>query len=189
MPGDATCTASPQGRALIDAVQADDEPRVRALLAAGADPRTRMDCSEPLFLHAARTNKTGILKAFLDHGLPPDEFTDNANRTALQLCAMAMNREAVKLLLDKGANPFCDIHEDGFTLLHFVAFNNDTELCVKLLELGADPHARTKLDEDVFDYAGEEAAAAMRAHISLKKSRRLHNLRKHRPPGPSPLKV
>lgn len=175
-----SCNITEDGRELINAVQQSDAEKVRALLEGGADPRTRMSCSEPLFLNATRNRQTQIMAAFIAHGLPPDEFRDSGNRTALQLCAMSLNREAAIMLLENGANPNCDIQEDGFSLLHFAAFNNDAELCVKLLEKGANATARTSHGEDIFAMAGDEAAEAIKAHISLKKSRRLHSLRQRR---------
>lgn len=61
--------------------------------------------------------------------------------TALQHASYKGNKEAVQILLDRGADVNHSKHEFNYTALHFAALSGSSEVCLQLLLSGANPSA------------------------------------------------
>lgn len=161
-------------RALVAAIESADLDGVRGAMAAGADPN--MDVSrefQPMIgtgrslLHMAmvrraiesparKTRLLDIMRALIDAGAEPDRpscaemvFDDlSFFDTALNYAASSGDAEAVRLLLDCGADP-AGLAFSGkppaaqvyCTALHRAAENDDLEIARLLLAAGADANA------------------------------------------------
>src|SRR6516162_2681224 len=110
--GMALCVTALLGAAVpditvVDAAMAGNRDVVRMLLFAGANPKatTRLGDYSPLLL-ASRAGNTAVMAVLVGAG--SDAETVNATTlngtTALMLAAASGKPDAVKLLLDKGAN-------------------------------------------------------------------------------------
>ena len=114
------------------------------LLAAGADPDARdVDGETPLHRAAfnLRDSPSGsdMVKHLIEGGADPDLADSQRGRTPLNLAAVMDNQEAIKPLLEAGANTHIQDHE-GHTALMQAAAHGPTESVERLLKAGADPH-------------------------------------------------
>jgi uncharacterized protein len=155
-------------RALITAVQNQDEPQVVRLLEQGADPDARFGgelpqsllqqaaillrirkpayIGDPLIVEAAfRPNSNSILKALLQHGADPHAAGNNGIR-ALHWAAFNRDTEIARLLIDAGAEINAQ-DQAGVTALHhaasrsFVNVTSGLKVMELLLQRRADPNA------------------------------------------------
>lgn len=83
-----------------------------------------------------------VVRVFLDHGIPPDE-PNSDGRTMIHEAAKCGETEAVRLLLESGANMLAPSAEDGMTSLHYAAMSGNLETLELLLTNGADLQTRT----------------------------------------------
>lgn len=133
----------------------------KIMLDAGADPNSRDQYGLTPLLHAVGSSNAAMIKALLDAGVDPDQkhhllsisqeaYVDFALCMAVRGGTGSWQaKEAVKALLDGGANPnvLCFFYEGTNTPLHSVAGNGrgfSIETVKLLLDAGADPNARNK---------------------------------------------
>jgi ankyrin repeat protein len=153
---------------LHDAAGAGDVGMVRLLIARGADVKRKNRLDENALSLAAVGSGEGFLataRLLIEHRIPLDQRRAQGGATPLISAATNGNRELVKLLLDKGADPSIrnaegktamqllrDMNNTAFLagyqrLLdgHLIEaiLNSDTARVDSLLEGGADPNAKT----------------------------------------------
>lgn len=152
---------------IFEAAALGDADRLRALLEDEADRVDAMNGQgfTPLGL-AAFFGHEDALRTLLDLGAEVDlvQKSINAN-TALDSAVAADRMAAVKLLLERGAEP--NVHAvRGYTPLHKAAFGGNAEMVRLLLSRGADPAAETDEGRRPLDIAEErghgDAADALR---------------------------
>jgi len=92
---------------------------------------------------ACEGGQIALVRQLLDGGVPVDAL--NVDRTPLHTAIVWKRREAVELLLDRGAN--IEAVYDGYTpLLRAIWEANSEDLAGLLLDHGASPHAVYVLD-------------------------------------------
>lgn len=123
----------------------DDLDMVKLLLAAGANVKvgTREGAITPLFM-ACTNGNAAIIEALLKAGA--DANAVNANGTsALMTASAAGNADAVKVLIDHGANVNAKESAHGQTALMFAAALNRADAIKVLLAHGAEANVTTKV--------------------------------------------
>lgn len=122
-----------------------DLEMTQLLLKAGASVRsvTRIGLMTPLFM-ACRNGNAPVIEALLQAGASAGET--NANGTTLLMAASAAgSADAVKVLLQHGADVNANDITNGQTALMFAAARNSASAIKVLLERGADPNVTTKV--------------------------------------------
>lgn len=74
------------------------------------------------------------------------DFYDDTGMTPLQHAAFKGNKEAVQLILDRGANVNSSKHQYDYTALHFGALSGSSEVCLLLLLAGANAIAQNTVN-------------------------------------------
>jgi ankyrin repeat protein len=117
---------------------------VGLLLKAGADADTRGPFGTTTLMYA--THSPGSVQLLLDAGAKPNA-RDNDRATALMYAARGGRTEAVKLLLQRGADVSAkgslEKYSDS-TALHYAAGRGQAETIKELLRRGADVNARNQ---------------------------------------------
>lgn len=85
------------------AIENGSQEIVRLLLDNGADPEVRRESGETPLMTAARMNQVGVMELLLSHGADANAREHRFGQTALMWAAG--NPAAVRLLLERGANP------------------------------------------------------------------------------------
>ncbi|MBI5528380.1 MAG: ankyrin repeat domain-containing protein [Deltaproteobacteria bacterium] len=152
-------------RALFEAVEKQYVERVRALLAAGADPNATDEIGRPLIFEASDIKEgAGLVRLLLDHGADPN--SRNAEGRTLLRHAMAWRNEPLAILLvERGADPN-DRLNVGWTVLHDAILENMDGLARALLERGADPDATDGSGCGPLGWAIEPRHAAIAAALA-----------------------
>ncbi len=147
---------------------------MNALLEAGADPNVGLSADEPPILTAARTGAVGPLKTLIAHGALVNG-RDARGQTALMWAASRNNADAVRLLLQGGADlairtnnlptgraaqmtVFLSPQPTGFTALLFAVRAGSLEATRALLDAGAD------INDTLSDGESALVVAAANAH-------------------------
>jgi ankyrin repeat protein len=143
--------------ALHWAAYRDDVDMLKLLLSAGADVKaaTRVDGITPLFMACTNGNASAI-DALLKAGADAKSVKGNGT-TALMTVAASGSVEAVKLLLDRGAEINAKETVHGQTALMFAAALNRVDAVKLLLARGADANVTStvkKLERVRFDQDG-----------------------------------
>jgi len=143
--------------ALHWAANKDDFDMVKLLLAAGANAKamTRLGEITPLFM-ACINGDAPMIDALLRAGADPKSVKANGT-TALMMAASSGNADAVKVLLDHGADINAKETAHGQTALMFAAALNRTPVVKLLASRGADVNVETsvrKLERVRFDQDG-----------------------------------
>lgn len=128
---------------LVHAVKKNDPEAVAALLARGADPRTKDSVGTPVVVLAARRGSAAIVQALLKKGADPNA-RDEAGSTPLLKAVERDRPEVVRILLAGGAdvNAACNRGiAQGITPLMSAAMIGSEELVQALLDQGADVNA------------------------------------------------
>jgi ankyrin repeat protein len=134
----------------------DDVEMVKALLAAGANPKaaTREGAITPLFM-ACTNGSAAVIEALLKAGADAGEKNANGT-TALMTAASSGSVEALRVLLDRGADIQAKESAHGQTALMFAAALDRTAAVKFLLSRGAQPNVastsrpveRVRFDQD-----------------------------------------
>jgi ankyrin repeat protein len=121
----------------------NDLATAELLIAAGANVNAANDYgATPLTV--ACTNANGpLVEVLLKAGADPNT-TLPSGETALMSCARTNSVQAVKSLLDRGANVEAKESRQGQTALMWAAAQNQPEVVQALIEGGADIHTRSK---------------------------------------------
>jgi ankyrin repeat protein len=141
-----------RSEALGEAIDAGDAARVRALLAAGADPNEPARFRGPPIAIAAEAHQLEIARILLDAGAAPDG-PPSQRQSALSTAAMIGEVPIVELLLDRGADP-ARADRMGMNALHWATWwmrkegrpptrEGQRRAAELLLTRGADANART----------------------------------------------
>jgi len=112
-------------------------PVVEKLLAAGANPNAADQAGETVLMTASETGNVAVVKALLAKGANPNLKERTQDQTALMWAAAEKHPEAIKALIDGGA----DIKarsKSGSTPLLFAARSGDVDTVKVLLDAGAD---------------------------------------------------
>ena len=157
---------------LHDAYVRGDLETVRRLL---GDPPDFPNCTGPRGLgeivleYAIYHSPIAFVETLLELGSDP-VYEDHAGYPAI-IAALSSGRpdrlDLVGLLLDRGAD-IQQLGVNGYTPLHWAACENDPQLVEWLLARGADPRARTNVDdcatplEEALILGHQEAARALR---------------------------
>ncbi len=144
---------------LFVAARADDPTSVRALLAAGADPRALCRGRQtPLFEARSAT----VARALLDAGGDLDHRNE-FDQDALTSAASDGDLARIEALLAVGADPNAR-HDRGYTVLMTAlgAMDRTVKVLERLVRAGADPHAVTDLGYGGFHAALDVNGAANR---------------------------
>ncbi len=119
-----------------------NEPLTLALLKSGADPRMRLSGMGTALIAAARTGNAAIINALRATGINFNELEPTTGQTALMWAAAEGHPDAVKALLDGGAD--VKVHSaKGQTALFFAVRKGNIDVVDRLLTAGADITERT----------------------------------------------
>ena len=147
-----------QGKAVLALAARDGQlETVQHLLEAGADPNSTVatgslrgrisvaGLNESALSEAVINNHLEVVDLLIASGADVDHAEDNMKTTALQYAAIAINPEAIKILLEHGADPNLPNNwKLGYTALHFAVKTGPTTAAKVLLEGGADANAQTE---------------------------------------------
>ncbi|MGH1339341.1 MAG: ankyrin repeat domain-containing protein [Aureispira sp.] len=125
---------------LLEAVDQNNVPRVRALLKQGANPAAQGEHSKALH-SASYWGYTSIVELLLRYGAHPNE-ADQTGLYPLHLAASEGRTAACNRLLKAGAKKE-QRNESGGTALHLAAAGNYAATCNALLKGGCDLEARS----------------------------------------------
>ena len=140
--------AQPDGTtALMWAVHWNDVDLTRALLKAGANPKTANRLGASPLSEAAALGNASLAAALLDAGADAKSLTTPDGETVLMTAARAGNLETVKLLLDRGANVNAVENYKGQTALMWAAAEKHADVVKLLLDHGADWKVNSLLHE------------------------------------------
>lgn len=124
----------------FQAAKTDDASRIADLLRRGFDPNTvEAERGDTGMILALRENSMKVFALLLNaNGTDLDQRARNGD-TALMIAAYKANGEAVRALLEKGAQ----VNRDGWTALHYAAAVGDKEIVQMLLDKDADMNAKS----------------------------------------------
>ncbi len=132
--------------ALHWAVHNDDPVLVKRLLDAGADPNARNDYGVTPLAEAAVRGDDRIIALLLKAGADAESPTDY-DQTALMAVARTGNLESARLLLEAGAAVDARETWRGQTALMWAAAQCQPAMIALLIEHGADPEARSTVND------------------------------------------
>jgi ankyrin repeat protein len=137
--------------AIDDAYRRGDLERLKALLGAPPDfPNCRgpAGVGEIILEYAIYHGPLAFIRTLVEQGADPN-YQDHAGFPSL-IAALSTDRpdryEIVELLLTFGADIEACGHND-WTPLHYAVVNDDLKAIALLLAHGADPNARTRIDD------------------------------------------
>lgn len=124
-----------------------DTQIVEFLLANGADPNAHLDNTQPVLANAVSSESLKVVQLLLDHGANPNAKTYDH----IPILAHALNqyntphkKKKIVLLLQHGADPNVVFKRvggsDTLTSIMLAANNKEWDICLLLLDAGADPN-------------------------------------------------
>ena len=114
--------------------------------------------AEKLF-EFAREGETAQLAAYIEAGVPVN-LTNSKGDTLLILAAFYVRPDAVRTLIDHGADPD-RVNDRGQTALASAIVRNSSEIVRALLEAGADPSAGTRTAAEIAAFFDLEEMPAL----------------------------
>lgn len=139
LPAPAAAAAPAGEPEIVRAARSGDLALLRAVLGNGADPSLRGSRGDTALHVAAYRGDAAAVEALLDSGAKPDALNDEG---ATPLLYGAGSERIVRALLDHGANPNI-ASKMGLTPLMAAAAHRDSHAVVRrLLDAGADVHAK-----------------------------------------------
>lgn len=116
---------------------------VRALLKAGADPRSPDNRQWTPLHHAVATGNLAMVKLLLERGAEANA-ADMDDIRPLHLDGYPNSTAIAKLLIEHGADPNAAHRNLGYSPIHRAASRGDVELLAYLLEIGVRPDVPAK---------------------------------------------
>lgn len=143
-----------------EAVALGDTPRVQEMLAANPDlVHTRTTDGYPPLGLAIFFRHGELARWLIEQGADVNAVARNANCVApVHAAAATCDRETMRMLLDRGADPNARQQLD-YTALHGAASRGDIEMAKLLLDHGADRNAKGSDGKTVADVAREHDQA------------------------------
>ena len=139
--------------AVMKAVRDNDEARVKALIAGGADVDELDPNGDAPLVMAAYLGHTGIVQALLEAGADVRAVDPGMRATALHAAAYAGRTEAARLLIQGGIDINKQGPENGYTALHDAIWENHTDTARVIVEAGADLTLKSHRGETPLDFA------------------------------------
>ncbi|XP_042857224.1 putative ankyrin repeat protein RF_0381 [Penaeus japonicus] len=113
---------------------------VKKALDDGASPDGQNDAAKKPLHYAVEVRSLAIIEMLCEKGVSLDvPNTDDNGNTALHIATNRNNEDAVRLLLDKGADPNAK-NNMGQTALHLATTIDNKKIVALLLEKGVDPN-------------------------------------------------
>ena len=156
---------------LIDAIHDHDLEKTKELLSAGADPNVRfiIDYSDNRIflgregataLHVAADRAAAAVDMLLEAGADP-WLKDDYGRTPLHIAADVGNIKSVRSLCEWDRLLSNEKNDVDQTPLHIAAVQDEADVCVVLIEAGADLTARDSYDKLAEDLTSKPKIKAM----------------------------
>ena len=100
------------------------------------------------------SDRTAILKYLLTQGLDPN-LTNSSEEPPLFNAISSRNLEAIKILVEYGANPKAHNREGMTTLMQAALVCSDLDTIHFLIQQGVNPFAQDRLEKTMLDYVSE----------------------------------
>lgn len=140
----------------LSSAQLGDTKQLVGLLARGLDPDTVDANGNTLLILAAREGKADTVDALLKYR-PRIAYRNLAGDSALMLAVLRGHGKVVDVLIDGGA----PVNHDGWTPLHYAAFEGRLEILERLIAAGAELEAVAPNKSDAL------MLAARNGHIAV----------------------
>lgn len=140
----------------LSSAQLGDTKQLVGLLSRGLDPDTVDANGNTLLILAAREGKADTVDALLKYR-PRIAYRNLAGDSALMLAVLRGHGKVVDVLIDGGA----PVNHDGWTPLHYAAFEGRLEILERLIAAGAEMEAVAPNKSDAL------MLAARNGHIAV----------------------
>eukprot|EP00009_Paramoeba_aestuarina_P005258 CAMPEP_0201522966 /NCGR_PEP_ID=MMETSP0161_2-20130828/18667_1 /ASSEMBLY_ACC=CAM_ASM_000251 /TAXON_ID=180227 /ORGANISM="Neoparamoeba aestuarina, Strain SoJaBio B1-5/56/2" /LENGTH=299 /DNA_ID=CAMNT_0047921949 /DNA_START=93 /DNA_END=992 /DNA_ORIENTATION=- len=143
---------------LIAVTQAGNVDMAKWLIENGADPSQLSDTGEGALVHAVVKKNYDLMKLFIDNKVNLDTGTIVPHaRFPLQAAVsrLYMDKKAMIMLVDAGANINLADAEEQWTVLHQAVSDGSVRVIGYLMENGADPTLKNKNGKTPHDIANE----------------------------------
>ena len=121
------------------AINLDLPDVVRKLIAQGMDPNARAEDGLPAIHKAFRDDSPKVVEVLIDQPALNVNLRNSAGETPLMMAAIRGNLNAMKRLIERGAQ----VNQEGWAPLHYAASQTAVEPLALLLDRGADINARS----------------------------------------------
>lgn len=138
----ATVSAAPTGQELYHALLVQDAPKVKQLLAAGADANHKEN-GRPMLVWAAQSMNAALVQTLLDGKADVNKPDEAIGHTPLMRAVETQSLEITKVLLAAKADANAKA-ANGESVLGMAIRSGKAELVEALLKGGADPKVLTK---------------------------------------------
>lgn len=146
------------GTPLHVAVSEQNEDAVRLLIEHGANIEAPSELNRMRALHiASRLGDASMIGLLLDEGANIDSRS-GSDQTALLISIQSEQLDAIKVLLERGANTEAVEGNEGFTALAISCFQGNLEIANALINAGADVRATTSNGRSMIFLASSTAS-------------------------------
>ncbi|MCK6578680.1 MAG: ankyrin repeat domain-containing protein [Anaerolineae bacterium] len=139
--------------ALMQAVNANDAARVRALIAQGVNINEYDSAGDAPLVMAAYQGHAEIVKLLLEAGADLTVVDPGMKATALHAASYAGRTEAARLLVEAGIDIDRQGPYNGYTALHDAIWQNNIDTAKVLIEGGASLHLKNHDGQTPLDFA------------------------------------